>query len=263
MERLESKEKKEERMNLIAGYMKSQRPRLTEKIPVIAMLNIMDIKTLKKHLKAPFDNVLLEALEETGKHLCKKIQECKMGYIHSGLNEISLLISDLEASDTWLNYDIQKVISFISGTASTFFNDIFAKIVLEKKESGLISLAEYEKYLNKPMILFNVKVFNVNAEDVPEYFISKQYESINYSMQNFRKFYVKNSSSKGKTLEDMELELLDKNIVWDDILNYYKYGVAIERVEVNVGDGIRHYWISNRDVSLYLKNTSYFNKFFI
>lgn len=261
MKNLESKERREERMNLIRSYMGVERQKLTPKVPVIAMLNIMDVKASKKFSAKPFDDILLESLEETCKYLCVKIQECKMGYIHSGLTEISLLISDLNRTDTWLNYDIQKVVSFISATASTFFNYTFDKKVLEKKEAGNMSVETYEKYLKRPVTLFNVVIFNIDIKDVSEYFIGKQYESINYSMHAIRKFYLKNSKADGKSLETIEQELLDeKSIVWDDMSNHYKYGVAIERVEFKVAEEIRHKWIANRNIQLYLEEKSYIEK---
>lgn len=64
--------------------------------------------TYTNGLNRPFDDGLINDMDETAKYLCKNIQGAKFGYVQS--DEISILLTDFDDLETsaginWNNYD--------------------------------------------------------------------------------------------------------------------------------------------------------------
>ena len=95
--------------NRMKGYVRISRNYLTKRLPVIIRLDGKAFHTFTKGLKKPFDNILIETMQETAKYLCENIQGCKIAYTQS--DEITLLLIDYDKIDTqgWFEYNIQKM----------------------------------------------------------------------------------------------------------------------------------------------------------
>lgn len=93
----------------------------------------------------PFDDILIETMQETSKRLCEEIQCCKLAYTQS--DEISLLLVDYETpeTETWVNNNILKMASLSASMATLYFNTIF-------KEKVEIKLVELETETNSDYI---------------------------------------------------------------------------------------------------------------
>ena len=75
-------------------YENIPKTRLTRREPVIIRIDGKAFHTFTRGFQRPFDNILIESMQETMKYLCENIQGCKLGYYQS--DEISLLITDYE-----------------------------------------------------------------------------------------------------------------------------------------------------------------------
>lgn len=91
---------------------------LTRRIPAIIRLDGKAFHTFTRGMKKPFDNILMQTMQETMKYLCENIQGCVLGYTQS--DEITLILIDYEtiATDAWFGYNVQKM-SSISASMAT------------------------------------------------------------------------------------------------------------------------------------------------
>ena len=108
--------------NRMKNYEHTSRTYLTRRLPVIIRLDGKAFHTFTKGLKKPFDEILIDAMWETAKYLCKSIQGCKIAYVQS--DEISLLLTDYDTIEScaWFDNNIQKMVSISASMATLAFN---------------------------------------------------------------------------------------------------------------------------------------------
>ena len=98
---------------------------LTRRTPVIIRIDGRAFHTLAKALKLekPFDAQFNDWMQETTQHLCEEIQGAKLGYTQS--DEISILVTDYDnlTSESWFDYNVQKMTSISASIATWHFND--------------------------------------------------------------------------------------------------------------------------------------------
>ena len=80
--------------------------------------------TYTRGLNKPYDDGLMEDMNETTKYLCENIQGAKMGYVQS--DEISILITDYDdiSTSAWFDNNIQKMCSIAASLATAKFNQL-------------------------------------------------------------------------------------------------------------------------------------------
>ena len=97
--------------NRIKNYEGITRQFLIPKVPTILRLDGIAFHTYTKKFKRPFDDVLINAMNETAIYLCSKIQGAKFAFVQS--DEISIYLSDRDniESQLWYKGNIQKIVS--------------------------------------------------------------------------------------------------------------------------------------------------------
>lgn len=107
------------------NYEMRSRSYLTRRTPVIIRIDGKAFHTFTRGFNKPYDKLLMTTMQETTKFLCENIQGCVLGYTQS--DEISLLLIDYKnlKSDSWFDYQIQKVCSISASIATLAFNRIF------------------------------------------------------------------------------------------------------------------------------------------
>lgn len=73
-------------------YEQVPKTRLMRRTPVAIRIDGKAFHTFTKGFKKPFDEVLVEAMQETTEYLCRNIQGCVLGYTQS--DEITLILVD-------------------------------------------------------------------------------------------------------------------------------------------------------------------------
>jgi tRNA(His) 5'-end guanylyltransferase len=75
-------------------------------------------------LKRPFDDKLMNDMDETAKFLCKEIQGTKLAYVQS--DEISLVLTDFDdlKTDAWYDGNLSKMVSVSASLATAKFNEL-------------------------------------------------------------------------------------------------------------------------------------------
>lgn len=112
-------------------YEQIPKTKLMRRTPVIIRIDGKAFHSFTKGFKRPFDDVLIESMQETMKYLCENIQGCVLGYHQS--DEISLVLVDYHklTSNAWFDYEVQKICSIAASMATMIFNKIFEKNCIE------------------------------------------------------------------------------------------------------------------------------------
>lgn len=196
---------------------------LTKRVPVIIRLDGKAFHTFTKGMKKPFDEVLIRTMQDTAKYLCENIQGCKIAYTQS--DEITLLLTDYETIDTesWFNYNIQKMVSVSSSMATLSFNKFF-RFNVETMINKDIEINYYLKLKNKiDNALFDSRVFNIPKEEVCNCFIWRQQDATRNSIQMVGQYYFSHKELNKKNCNEIqEMLFSQKGINWNDYSVYLK-----------------------------------------
>lgn len=161
-------------------------------------------------LKRPFDDGLMEDMDQMAAYLCKNIMGAKCAFIQS--DEVSILMTDFEekATQSWFDNDIQKVCSISAAMATRSFNE--ARLARLGTEG--MKWAEFDS-----------RVFQIaDREEVMNYFIWRQQDttrnsisSVALSLYSHKELHAVNSDQKQELI-------FRKGINWNDLASRYKRG---------------------------------------
>lgn len=205
--------------------------------------------TFTQGLKKPFDDILIETMQETARSLCADIQGCKLAYTQS--DEITLLLTDYEKIDTqgWFEYNIQKMCS----------------ISCEELINKRTYITKLKEKFNKA--LFDSRVFTLPKEEVCNYFIWRQQDAIRNSIQmvgrvNFS--YKELQNKPCATIQDMLFT--QKGIDWNNYDTYLKRGSCVLKCKYivegkNNTKVQRTKWIIDKDIPIFTDDRNYIDRF--
>lgn len=161
--------------------------------------------TFTKDLEKPFDINLVEAMVQTGERCSKEMQGFKLGYQQS--DEFTFILSDLDSYETemWFDRDVQKICSITAGMFTAYFNDIFGS----------------------KNAMFDARVFNVPAEDIPNVIIWRQRDWERNSIQMLARSVFSHKELHNKKRSDIHEMLFTKNINWSRLADNLKNGTLI------------------------------------
>lgn len=247
-------------------YEKVQRNYLTKKVPVIVRLDGKAFHTFTKGLAKPFDNILMEAMWEATKELCKKIEGCKIGYTQS--DEISLLLTDYEKITTcaWFDYNVQKIVSTSASIVTLAFNVAFNNIYQRYSKEGLISEDMQKVYEKKLFIAeFDSRAFNLPKEEVVNYFIWRQQDATKNSIQMVGRAHFSHRELQNKNGNDIqEMLFSQKGINFNDLPVPQKRGVCVEKMSYTLDNEertVRHKWEVDKEIPIFTKDREHIHRF--
>ena len=221
------------------SYEVIDRKFLIPKLDTVIRLDGKAFHTYTKQFERPFDNVLIDAMDETAKYLCETIQGAKFAYVQS--DEISIYISDQDSFEqqAWYNGNIQKIVSVAASIATAKFNHIM--FINKMKEITSMSdsmtphynLSDFEdKIVNVELAKFDARVFQLpNKEEVINCFVWRQQDAIRNSISAVAQNKFSHKELHKKSTKDMLAMLIDKNDSWDNYDLGMKHGRFIERVK--------------------------------
>lgn len=220
--------------------------------------------TYTKGLERPFDDGLIEDMNDTAAHLCKNIMGAKMGYVQS--DEISILITDFDTQDTqaWFDYNVQKMTSIAASLATSEFN----RLRLIRKCMG----GDIEGYVDAidlstfNMANFDARVFQIPSRiEVENYFIWRMQDCVRNSISSVAQSLYSHKELNGKSTNDMQEMIFQKGINWNDYDFRKKRGAVIGKVEREVGEGENKTTRSKWEVietPIFTQDREFFNRFF-
>ena len=251
-------------------YEEIPKTRLMRRVPVAIRIDGKAFHTFTKGFQKPFDEVLIESMQDTMKYLCENIQGCVLGYTQS--DEITLILVDYKklTSSAWFDYEVQKVCSIAASMATMAFNKYFSENINSEYyvfDDELLDNGDFNpNYKNEYLIdlytthikasykgaMFDARCFNVPKEEVANLIYWRQLDATRNSIQmvgqaNFSHRELQNKSCN--QIQDMLMT--QKGINWDDIPSYQKRGSCCIKEEYCCNNSLRSTWIVDNDIPIF------------
>jgi tRNA(His) 5'-end guanylyltransferase len=243
-------------------------------MPVAIRIDGKAFHTFTKNFKRPFDDLLIETMQETTKYLCENIQGCVLGYTQS--DEITLILVDYKNlnSSAWFDYEVQKMCSIAASMATMVFNRIFREKVEDFRDdyyeawnppagNGKL-LNAYEAALERGA-MFDARVFNIPKEEAANLIYWRQLDATRNSIQMVGQANFSHKELHGKSCNMIQDMLItQKGINWNDFPTYQKRGsccvksnttctFATENEEGTVTTGAteRPHWYIDKEIPIF------------
>lgn len=229
------------------------RTHLMPRTPVIIRIDGKAFHTFTRGFKRPFDDVLINSMQDTMMYLCENIQGCVLGYTQS--DEITLVLVDYKKLDSssWFDYNIQKCASVVASMATLQFNKSFKDYVGDyiffHKDDDCDYCLKLIRARNNGA-LFDARAFNVPKEEVTNCILWRQNDAIRNSIQMVGQANFLHNKLQNKTSNDIkDMLLTEKSINWDDLPTKYKRGTCCIKHKT-VGDS-RAKWIIDEEIPIF------------
>lgn len=222
--------------------------------PVIVRIDGKAFHTFTRGMKKPFDPIFMESMQDTMKYLCENVQGCILGYTQS--DEISLLLIDYEnlESCAWFDNNLSKIISITSSMTSLYFNKAFYKNMFAYCVENN-SNKEYNDLLidkSNSLQFFDSRAFNLQKEEVNNYFIWRQQDAIKNAIQMIGRAYFTHKELENKNGKDI-IDMLDELHI-----NYHSFSTCEKRgtccIKTEQG------WIIDKEIPVFKDNNDYIEK---
>lgn len=201
-----------------SNYESRSKTFLTRRTPVIIRLDGKAFHTYTRNLQKPFDEGLIEDMQQTTLFLCKQIQGAKCGYVQS--DEISILVTDYDelATSAWFDYNVQKVCSISASLATGEFNKLRAYRWLYETGASYSSDMKIKRQI---LAFFDSRCFNIPKEEVSNYFLARQKDAVRNSIQMLSQSLYSHKQLEFKNQIDLQEMCFQKGQNWND-LNFSK-----------------------------------------
>jgi len=204
------------------------RTHLIPKLYTIIRLDGKAFHTYTKQFKKPFDDVLINAMDETAKYLCSNIQGAKFAYVQS--DEITIFISDMDSLEQqmWFDGEVQKIVSIAASMASAKFNHI---MTVNKLQHNI----DIQSVINMKLAEFDARVFQVpTVDELINCFIWRQQDCIRNSISSVAQSRFSQKELHKKSTKDMKQMLVDINDPWEKYEDKQKTGrLIVKKLYIN------------------------------
>jgi tRNA(His) 5'-end guanylyltransferase len=208
-------------------YEDRTRYKLARRTNTIIRIDGKAFHTYTRGLNRPFDQGLMEDMNETTAYLCQNIQGAKFGYVQS--DEISILITDYDDITThaWFDGNLQKMASIAASLATAKFNQLrMARACWEGNDvEGYLDAGDLGKF---KLAMFDARVFQIPyQEEVLNYFIWRQQDATRNSISSVAQSLYSQKELHGKKTDEMQEMIFQKGINWNDYTPREKRGAVI------------------------------------
>lgn len=204
-------------------YESAPKIHLMHRCPVAIRLDGRAFHTFAKGFQKPFDEILMESMQETMQYLCENIQGCVFGYTQS--DEITLILVDYKnlTSAAWFDYEVQKICSIAASMATMAFNKYFYDNVFMYNATAAIDLSNkeypFKKVYSKAVekgAMFDARCFNIPKEEVANLIYWRQLDAMRNSVQAVGQANFSHKELQGKSCENIKEMLKEKGANWDN-----------------------------------------------
>ena len=226
-------------------YEANYKQKTVSRIPIVIRIDGKAFHTFTRGFKKPFDELLMDTMQQTTLSLCKDLQNCKFGYTQS--DEITLVFTIDDVIKTQEIYDgkVNKILSICASKATRYFNKIFFDNV-KKLENGdctfkeVVDVNVYKKKLFEAE--FDCRVMNIPDFDVINNLIWRQQDATRNSIQMLGQANFSHKELQGKNCSDIQdMLVLQKGINWNDLEVAKKRGACMYRKKEDFTD--RKKWV--------------------
>ena len=235
------------------GYENCYRLYIPKKTFVVVRLDGVAFHTYTKGLVRPFDNDLMQDMDETTRFLCEKISGCKLGYVQS--DEISLVLSDRDTLDTepWFGNNLQKLCSVSAAMCTAKFNQLridraINNISFEPFASNHTAFALRSAVSTNKLAYFDARVFILPSEtEVYNYLQWRSNDASRNSVSSVAQSLYSHKELHGKSNSDKQELIFKKGINWNDYTYRQKRGGTFTKTKfISIRNGdmetIRKSW---------------------
>lgn len=245
-------------------YENRTRAYLPRRTYTIVRVDGKSFKTYTKGLNKPFDDGLIDDMNETACYLCKNIQGAKFGFVQS--DEISILLTDFDkiSTDAWFDGNIQKMVSVAASMATSKFNQLrLFRYMKDRFNEGGVNRIEletayqYNEWLvelsNLKLAEFDARVFTISSKaEVANCFIWRQQDCVRNSILTVAQSLYGHKEMEGKNTSELQEIIFQKGQNWNDYAPKYKRGRFIFKQEFEIDNdnylskpAIRSHWIAD------------------
>jgi tRNA(His) guanylyltransferase len=243
--------------NRIKEYENVSNFKLMRKGYTILRLDGKAFHTYTKGLLRPFDQGLVDDMDNTAIYLCENIQNVICGYVQS--DEITLILCDFEKINTspWFDNKIQKMCSVSASMATAKFNQLrMFREASKERDHSLSSIAESvwdndnitsSDIINFKLAMFDSRVFQVpNKMECTNVLIWRQQDTVKNSISSLAQTMFSHKELQGKNGKEKQEMMFQKDGTnWNDFDPKLKRGRMIVKETYEKEPGVfRTQWVS-------------------
>lgn len=190
-------------------------------------------------------------MNQTMKYLCENIQGCVFGYTQS--DEITLILIDYKTGYTqsWFNYNVQKICSVTASMATMIFNKTFRELTASLKPSNTLYISKYDK------AMFDSIAFNVPKEDVSNNLIWRQLYAVRSSVYQIGQIYFSSLELRNKSIDDIRDMLLNqKGVDWNSFYPSLKWGCCCIKTKIG-NSSTKLKWRIDKNIPIFSQDRNY------
>ena len=248
---------------------------LTRRTPAIIRLDGKAFHTFTKGFSKPFDDIMVQTMQDTMKFLCDNIEGCVLGYTQS--DEITLILIDYKklTTEAWFSYNIQKMCSIASSMATLAFNlyyrynvSTMCKSTLENSpySTKKILIGEGIDGCDYKLALFDARVFNVPKEEVNNCLLWRQQDATRNSVEALaQSLYPQRELEHISTKKLQDKMFTEKGVNWNDLPTHLKRGSCCVKQKINkpipgTDEMVeRSQWVVDLNIPIFSQNVNYVN----
>lgn len=216
-------------------YENRTRIQLPRRTYTIIRIDGRSFKNYTKGLNRPFDDGLMEDMDETACYLCKNVQGAKFAFVQS--DEISILLTDFDkiGTDAWFDGNIQKIVSVAASMAAAKFNQLRMVRRFSGYDAELGSTYIANELNLMKLAEFDARVFTIPMDvEVENYFIWRQQDTVRNSISSVAQSLYSHKELDGKNMSEQQELIFQKGQNWNDYAPKYKRGRFIFKQQYEV-----------------------------
>lgn len=234
------------------------------RMPVMLRIDGKAFHTYTRGCKRPFDEKLVEVMNDTAAYLCKNIQGAQIAYVQS--DEISILLNNYKSLDTqpWFENNLQKMASVSASMAGAIFT-ANSFVIWEPKDRIVDGLG-----FIKPAI-FDSRAFVLPKEEVCNYMLWRQQDATRNSVQMLARSLYSHKECENKNGSTLQEMCFQKGYNWNDLPTFQKRGRCIikkksmkEQFNPTTGERVmveRSEWVVDNDIPIFSEKRKYVEQY--
>lgn len=226
---------------------------LMRRTPCIIRLDGKAFHTFTHGFDKPFDDCLMEAMQETMLYLCKNIQGCVLGYTQS--DEITLVLCDYQKLETaaWFDYNVQKMVSVSASMATFAFTKYLSDLSFNMFMKSDPNRSDKWKFIQDKLnrgAFFDSRCFSLPISEVTNCLIWRQQDATRNSIQALAQSLYSHKQIEGLSCNVLQNKMLtEKDVNWNDLDTTKKRGSCAIKV---LGD-----WVIDKNIPIFTQDRSY------
>jgi len=228
--------------NRMKTYESVNKTRLMRKVPVIIRCDGKCFSEFCKRFESPYDIYFNTYMNNVTKYICSNIQGAKLAERHS--DEISILVTDYDNinTDSYFDYQVQKICSVVSSMATAeLCRQLMLKDILIEKHmlnsdcyDGITTCNKSFLTTDESFPTFDCRCFNIPESEMSNYFWWRLKDAVRNSINMTAQSKFSHKQLQGVSSNQMQ-EMLFKeySLNWNDLPLGQKTGFICLKKKIN------------------------------